>query len=186
MTTNEFQPRNVGSAQVLGVELELRRNFPIGTHRLNFSSNLTLAHSSLEMSQQEFDSRLSLAKAGQTISNTRNMAGQAPIILNAGLSYANEANTLDFGLYYNVKGRTLEVVGGGLFPDVYSVPFHSLNLSANHSFGEGDKIKVGLTVDNLLTSTRESVFGSFNAQDQIFSRLNPGTAIGLSLSYSLL
>ena len=29
LTTNEFQPRNVGSAQVLGVELELRRNLSL-------------------------------------------------------------------------------------------------------------------------------------------------------------
>jgi hypothetical protein len=113
------------------------------------------------------------------------MAGQAPYIVNAGLTYTSLENPFDVGLYYNVKGETLTVVGGGLFPDVYSVPFHSLNLSANYSFGSDDRIKASLNVQNLLASSRESVFQAFQAEDQFYSRWSPGMSIGLGISYKL-
>jgi len=185
-TSNEFQTRNVGDAQVYGIELELRRNLPIGKNSLNLSTNVTFAQSILEMSELEYDSRLSFEKEGQTIATTRQMAGQAPFIINAGLSYNLKDTPLDCGLYYNVRGRTLEIAGGGLFPDVYAKSFHSINFSANYATGDDDRISLGLNVDNLLNSRRESVFGAFNAEDQFFSQIYPGRSIGISLGYKLI
>ena len=147
--TNEFQPRNVGDGQIIGVEIDFKKNLDLN------------------------------------LSRTRQMAGQAPYIVNAGLTYTSLENPFDVGLYYNVKGETLTVVGGGLFPDVYSVPFHSLNLSANYSFGSDDRIKASLNVQNLLASSRESVFQAFQAEDQFYSRWSPGMSIGLGISYKL-
>lgn len=185
---NNFQPRNVGNGSVLGVEFELRQSLEKVTPSLSnvtFQTNVTWTTSSIEMSATEYTSRINNARDGESINNTRNMAGQAPYIINTGLSYNNKANALEMGLYYNVQGRTLQYVGIADRPDVYSVPFHGLNLNMNKTFGAEDRMKVSFSVDNILGDNREQVFQSFNATDQNFSRLNPGTSFGFSFSYSL-
>jgi hypothetical protein len=136
------------------------------------------------MNDAEFRARKNFEKEGETVKNTREMAGQAPYIVNAGLGYNNTSRGLDAGFFYNVKGRTLFIVGGGLFPDVYAVPFHSLNFNLNKSFGEERRASVSLNVTNLLGDVREEMYGAFNATDQVFYRFNPGTEIGVGFKYS--
>jgi hypothetical protein len=148
------------------------------------SANITFVQSSLEMKDAEFRARKNFEKEGQTIENRREMAGQAPYIVNAGLAYNDPQSGLDAGFFYNVKGRTLSVVGGGLFPDVYSIPFHSLNFNMNKSFGTERRATVSINVLNLLGDIREENYGAFNAQDQVFYRFNPGTEIGIGFKYS--
>ena len=53
-----------------------------------------------------------------------------------GLDYNNDNLGLQTGLFYNVQGKTLEVVGIREVPDVYTKPFNSLNFTLNKSFGE--------------------------------------------------
>lgn len=77
-----FQPRNVGNGTVLGVEVELRKSLGIVSPKLeNFSwtFNATLTESQIKMSATELRSRQLTAREGQTIEDTREMAGQAPI-----------------------------------------------------------------------------------------------------------
>ena len=114
---------------------------------------------------------------------TREMAGQAPYVVNAGIAYGNVENGINAGVFYNVSGPALEIVGGGLFPDVYQESFHSLNLSINKKLGEKQKTVVDLKVSNLLNDKRESVYKSYKATDQVFSRLNPGMSIGVGVSH---
>ncbi len=183
--TNNFQPRNVGDGMVLGAEIEFMKQLDvIGLNNFAFNGNFTVTSSSIEMSETEYTSRVNNKRDGEEIEDTRAMAGQAPYIINAGLSYRSGTG-LEFGTYYNVKGKTLQYVGIADRPDVYSKPFHSLNLTANYSFGENGKYKAGMKIDNILASSRESIFESFGAADQLFSSLSPQTSIGLSLSYRI-
>ncbi len=185
---NNFQARNVGDGQVLGLELEFRQALgKLGTTLGEFttSGNVTVTKSQIEMSQTEYTSRLNNARDGEEISDTRDMAGQAPYIVNGGVSYSGLENGLQFGAYYNVQGSTLQYVGIADRPDVYSKPFHSLNLSASYAFGPDNRMNAGVKVDNLLMSKRESVFQSFNAADQLFSSRAPQTTVGVSLSYKM-
>ncbi len=39
------------------------------------------------------------------------MQGQSPYLINFGLNYANDDNGWQTSLYYNVQGKTLQVVG---------------------------------------------------------------------------
>ncbi len=186
--TNNFQPRNVGNGQVLGVELEFKKSLGSVDSKLNAFSvngNITVTESSVKMNETERRSRINNARDGEEIGDSRDMAGQAPYIVNAGLSYNGRDNGLELGMFYNVQGRTLQYVGIADRPDVYSVPFQSLNFSANYTFGMDKKFRAGLKVNNILNSARESVFESFNAEDQIFSSIRPQTSIGMSLSYRL-
>lgn len=188
-----FQPRNVGNGQVLGLEFELRKGLSVVSPRLKnfaFSTNLTYTRSRIELSQTEFDSRVLNAREGFQIGSFRDMAGQSPYIINAGISYkstnnASKWNGLEAGVFYNVQGPTLQFVGIVDRPDIYSVPFHSLNFNSNMTVGKTKKWSVGLKIDNILNDANEMVFKSFQAQDQFFQRLLPGRSFSANVRYSL-
>ena len=186
-TSTEYQPRNVGDGQLFGAELEFRKSLGFiapTLEGLSLNGNVSLVKSSISMTEREFRSRQQYEKDGETIVNKRAMAGQAPYILNTGLSYVGMQGTLDAGLFYNVKGPTLLIVGAGLFPDVYSVPFHSLNFSVNKTFGPMDNTKLSFNATNLLNDFREEVYQGFQADPQLFTRFNPGVSFSIGLSHS--
>jgi len=187
-----FQPRNVGDGSVLGAEFELRKNLSLLTHdpnRFSFITNLSFVRSRIRLNETELESRRSFARTGEQVEEYREMAGQAPYIINAGISYNGGergfGENLEAGLYYNVQGQTLLFVGIVDRPNVYSIPFHSLNFNANKTFGENNKITVGMRIANILNSRKEAVFKSFNATDMYFNRISQGTKITLRLAYDL-
>jgi len=187
--TNTFQPRNVGDGFVLGGELELRQSLNFispSLENLLFSGNLTVIESRIDMSETEILSRENGAREGESVSTTRNMAGQSPWIVNAGLSYNSSDSKFDAGLFYNVKGETLLYVGAANVPDVYSVPFHSLNLKANYKFGETEKFRMSFKIENILNDDREEIYKNFEAADRIFTSFSPMTSFSVGLSYSFL
>lgn len=55
------------------------------------------------MSASELQSRQLTAREGQEIKNTRPMAGQAPYIINSGLTYKAPKSKMELGLFYNVQ-----------------------------------------------------------------------------------
>ncbi|GAB4241392.1 MAG: TonB-dependent receptor [Ekhidna sp.] len=187
-TSTEYQPRNVGDGQLMGVELEFRKNLDFISSALSpFSlrGNVTLVKSEIDMTPTEFNARKSFEKDGETVDDTREMAGQAPYLINLGLGYENFQYGLDATLSYNVKGSTLYIVGGGLFPDVYSEPFNSLNFNLNKTFGREQRASLNLNVTNILDDTLEEVYKGFEAQDRPFTRFRPGTSISVGFSYSI-
>lgn len=190
--TGSFQPRNVGDGTLIGAEVELRQNLGFihpSVADFQLTANVTFTDSRIEMSKTEYDSRVDNARTGQVIDKERDMAGQAPYIVNAGLAYnGGEAGFwqgFEAGLYYNVQGETLQFVGIADRPDIYSKPFHSLNFNTNKSFGREKRFQVGLKVENILNAKVETVFKSFEANDQYFSRLSAGTSFHLRFSYNL-
>ncbi len=184
----QIQPRNVGDGQLLGAELELRQSFDILSENLsNFSiaSNFTYVQSRVKLSESEYDSRALSARTGQTIDKYRDMAGQSPYLLNLGVTYDGGTNGiwegLEGGLYYNVQGRTLQVVGIKDRPDIYTEPFHSLNLNVTKQFKKG--FGIGFKVKNILNSKVQTVYKSYEAGDQYYEFRETGTSYSLSLSY---
>jgi len=186
-TSSEFQPRNVGDGQVYGAEFELRKSLGFiseSIRHFGLSTNVTLVRSEIDMTEQEFRARKNGEKDGQNVDDTRDMAGQAPYIINAGFTYDNTDNGLDAGFYYNVKGETLTAVGGGLFPDVYSQPYHSLNFSLNKTFGEDGNSTISLNATNILDDAREELYKGFNTANQIFSSYNEHRSFSIGYKYS--
>ncbi|TXE12741.1 TonB-dependent receptor [Seonamhaeicola algicola] len=177
---------NLGDANVYGAELEFRQNLGFiteGLSNLKFSLNASYTKSELTMSDGEFESRVANARTGQTIDRERDMQGQAPFLINTSLNYTNDDLGLQSGLFFNMQGETLEVVGLGGVPDVYTKPFESLNFTLNKSFGEKKNSSIDLKVTNILGAEKESVFDAYNAEDKIFSLRQPGTEF--SLGYTL-
>lgn len=183
-----YQPRNVGSGTVLGVELELRKSLDFITPAMEnffFNTNITLVDSRIEMSESEFRSRQLSAREGEQIDRFRVMAGQAPYLINAGFSYNNPINGLEAGVFYNVQGPTLNFVGFGNRTDTYLVPFHSLNMNINKTWGKSERVQTTFNITNLLDDKREEIFSMYNAEDQIFSRLAPGRRVAFRIRYSI-
>lgn len=177
---------NLGNAVVYGAELELRQRLGFisdALEKLKVTANFSLIKSELTMSEAEFEGRQAGARDGETIERERDLQGQAPYLINVGLDYNHSEIGLQTGLFYNVQGRTLEVVGINQTPDVYTKPFHSLNFTLNKSFGEDKKSSIDIKVSNILNSERLSEFESFGAQDQIFTLRQPGTEFSLGYSF---
>ncbi len=185
-TSTEYQPRNVGTGQVYGIEAEFRKSLSFLSESLKdfiVSGNFTMVESRIDMTDVEFQARKNYENEGENIQRTRQMAGQAPYVINAGLTYRNIERGLNAGLMYNVKGPTLFIVGAGLFPDIYVDPFHSLNFSVSKSFGEDNRNELDFKVGNILNDNIDQFYASFNAEDQPFTQFSPGVAF--SLGYSL-
>jgi outer membrane receptor for ferrienterochelin and colicin len=177
---------NLGNANVYGAEIEFRQNLGFiteGLNNLKFTLNASYTKSELTMSDGEFDSRDANARIGETIGKKREMQGQAPFLINSSLNYTNQDLGLQTGLFFNIQGRTLEVVGLGGIPDVFTKPFESLNFTLNKSFGENKNSSIDIKVSNILSAEKESVFESFRTQDRVFSLRQPGTEFSLGYSY---
>lgn len=185
-TSTEYQPRNVGNGQLFGLELEFRKDLGFiasALHAFNLSGNITLVKSSIDMTEREYNSRLNYKKTGESIANTRQMAGQSPYVINLGISYTNKKAGIESGLFYNAKGTTLSIVGGGLFPDVYLHPFHSLNFSFNKSIGKEGITVLDFSASNILNQKTESYYHSYGAEDQLYHSLNSGRSFSFGISY---
>lgn len=186
-TSTEFQPRNVGDGMLAGIELEVRKSLGFITpalENLSVNSNITIVHSQIDMTDREFNARKLFEKTGQTVTNTRQMAGQSPVVVNAGLLYTADSLGIEAGLFYNVKGRTLYIVGSGLYSDVFFEPFHSLNLSFSKKLGKNRNSAIDFRVNNILADRIETFYQSFDASPQPFSSINPGRAFSIGFSHS--
>ena len=93
--------------------------------------------------------------------------GQSPYLINAGLEYNNQDKGFQGGLFYNVQGKTLQVVGNGFYPDVYTIPFNSLNFNFIKQLRKNRTLTFKVT--NLLDDNRESQFIGYKQEREYFS-----------------
>ncbi|MEX2595978.1 MAG: TonB-dependent receptor [Salibacteraceae bacterium] len=197
-TSTEYQPRNVGNGQLYGVEVEFRKDLAFvspGLKPFSLNGNLTVVESQIDMTSVEFNSRKTYEKTGETIKDTRQMAGQSPYVVNAGAAYRNVESGLDVGVFYNVKGPTLFIVGAGLFPDIYMEPFHSLEFSVNKKIGKEKRTVIDFKVSNILNDRLESFYMTYNPAGGAdasetafetkapFSSINPGRVVSMGISH---
>ncbi len=181
----QYTPLNLGDAEVFGGELELRKrlDFIPGMEDVRLITNISIIESQQNYSDDEREGRLDNLREGETLDDTRQLQGQSPYLINAGFSYDSEENGWQGGLFYNVQGKTLQIVGAGDVADVYTLPFHNVKFNLSKTFGESKNSTLSLSFDNILDDDVESVYQSFGAEDQLFSKWNPGQSI--SLGYSL-
>ena len=184
---DQLTPRNLGNASVFGIEFEFRKSLGFllnSLENLKFNINASYIESDLTMFEDEYNRRVNAARDGESIEKSRELQGQSPYLINAGLNYSDSEIGLQTGLFFNVQGETLEVVGTGIVPDVYTVPFNSLNFTFNKKLGEEKKSTVDIKVSNILNSKRKSVYQSYKASDKTFTQFNPGTEFSIGYSYN--
>lgn len=182
-TPNVLIARNNDSATVYGAELDLKKNLlDSAVDRLSFNLNASLIVSELTMGDEEYNGR-KVNNPDREIDRERQLQGQSPYLINSGLSYNIFDKSLEAGLFYNVQGRALQVIGVGQFPDVYTEPFHSLNFNLSKGLGaDGNKV-ISLKVENLLNDAIESRFDYFGDTSFLFSQLKPGINTSLGFTY---
>jgi len=178
-STENFQPKNLGNAKVYGLEIELRKNI---SQSLGLNINASLIESRQKIGSSEFELRSKGLRTNETLNSYRRLQGQSPFLINSSLDYKNE-NGFNAGLFFNMQGKTLEVVGTGFAPDVYTHPFKSLNLNLSKLFGDNKNKTLTVKIENLLDSKKESFYESFKSENKIFSFRDQGTTI--SIGYSL-
>ena len=137
---------------------------------------------------EELNSRISNLRNNETITQSngmyyREMQGQAPYIINLSLSYQNKDLGLETGVYYNVQGKTLSIVSMNLNPDIYTLPFHSLNFNLNKKINSN--FSIAIAIDNLLNNKKVMKTSSFNADDEIFKSYYPGSTFKFKIGYKI-
>lgn len=184
---DNFIPRNVGNANVLGVELEMRKNLDFISPSLSAFSinvNTTIVQSAVKMTQEEIDGRVVAAKTGEVIGDSRAMVGQSPFLINAAINYSNAESGWEGNLSFNTQGKRLSIVGIGDVADVYENPFNSLNFKVSKRFGN-NKWKASAALGNILGAERKRFYDVYQAEDQLFEFFQPGRTISFSIGYTL-
>jgi len=194
---DNLKPRNSGNAEVYGVEFEVRKAVSLKEEkkhlsRLFFVANLSLVNSAVDLNSvivdekgtTEYDLRQDYIRDDESLGNTRAMAGQSPYAINAAFTYEIPKSKTSISLAYNVQGEQLTIIGSGRVPDIYTMPFHSLNFNAYRSFGGKLQHKVTAGLGNIMNDDRLLVYRAYKGEDQIFTTYNPGVSINLKYGYS--
>ena len=159
---------NAESATNYGVELEARKRLDILSESLEALSgfvNATVMKSEIRLPEDGL---------AQT-SRTRAMVGQAPYVLNAGLTWAPAESGQSATLLYNVVGEKIHSAAEAPLPEVRERARHNLDLSLR--FALSRRLSAKLDAKNLLDSPVELRQGTVTRDTY---RTGRGFAAGLS------
>lgn len=160
---------NAEEAENFGVELELRK-------RLGFIAD-PLETFTAFANATIMDSRIRIGReASSQTSTERAMVGQAPYVVNAGLTWAPGAGTTSATLLYNTVGRRIVNAGEVPLPDVYEERRDVLDLSFRTTLPGGLGLK--LDAKNLLDAPWDLTQG-----DVVRESYRTGRSIGIGLSW---
>ncbi|HEX7981458.1 MAG TPA: TonB-dependent receptor [Gemmatimonadaceae bacterium] len=161
---------NAESADNYGVELELRKHLgALGRffEPLTAFSNVTVMQSQIHL----FDS----TKASAT-NLSRRMVGQAPYVLNTGLTYASRSGGSSATLLFNRVGERIAAAGGTPLPDVIEQSRNVLDFSLRQTISAG--VMLRMDMKNLLDSPYQVRQGTVERE---FYRA--GRIVGLGLQW---
>ncbi len=174
-TTSTLTFRNAQGANLVGVELEGRKNLGFLTPALTdfgLIANLTLSRSRIEVPQT----------GNRFITNlSRPLVNQAPWVLNLALTYENDFGT-NARLLYNVSGKTLVEVGTEGLDDAYRHPLHRLDLVISQKLSE--HFQVELAAQNLLNAEYLVTQGEDEQSYNVVNRYRNGRTFSLGASYT--
>ncbi|MBI2259360.1 MAG: carboxypeptidase-like regulatory domain-containing protein [Flavobacteriia bacterium] len=200
LAPNEVKPVNAGTADVYGAEVELRKAIGFKKEHQSHLSfvtgiNFTYVVSRIDMNKvlinkgTEFVTEKSLreenAREGEEIGNYRPMYGQSPFILNAFTTFKNDKLGLIFNLSYNVQGKKLAIIGVGRLPDVYEIPFHSLNCKIGKDLGQKKFWNISIAAQNILNRTKTRSYISHQAENQIYDSFYQGMTFTAAITYTI-
>jgi outer membrane cobalamin receptor len=139
----QFGYINAESAVSYGFELEFRKSLQGVTNSMfldRFSANL---NASLIFTEVD------LGESAVAQDKKRPLQGQSPYIVNAAVYYDHPAN-LSGSIVYNIIGPRIFSVGDVLFPTIYEMPRHSLDLTLTKHLTQAISLQAG--IQNMLDS----------------------------------
>jgi TonB-dependent receptor len=162
---------NAESATNYGVELELRKSLAFlgeGLDPFGVFSNVTLMKSTIDTGNSTLSA---------LTNDERPMVGQAPYVVNAGLSYAAPSGSTSATVLYNVVGkRIMSAAVAPLTVDTYEQPRHQLDVSLRFPMLGGLSGK--FDARNILDAPYEELQG-----DVVRYRYNSGTSFSLGMTW---
>jgi len=182
--------RNTGTAQVVGIELELVKNLGglFGKdstiwNDLSVGVNTTFLHSELTIDRPiaEYDGPTTVLTNA-----TRPLQGASPYLVNADLSYGLKLGDHLKGtltLAYNIFGRRIFSAGANGLGDQYELPVGMLNVIARTEIG--DRWQVNLNLRNVL-DTRSRIEQETPNGSTLINDYRSGTNVSIGLTYSIL
>ncbi len=205
-SNDEFQWRQVPRADIVGAEFEFKKRLDIISPTLKswaVSGNLTLVQSAIAIEKAE----LGNIRATDTYhKDSRPLFGQSPYLANGSIEFEPDSTKFGMGFKssvfgwilseskiavdYNVFGPRLVLVVSGGSPDVYEMPFHSLNFSYTKEITK--RFSASLRLVNILNSTVKQVYrfngnnkayDKFKNDEYVFSSNKNGINIAASASF---
>ncbi len=133
----QFEFGNAVSARSLGLELEFRKSFS------NWFSTKFLKDMGVNLNASIINSAVDL---GNVVAQDKNriMQGQSPYLINGALYYTNLDKGITASAVYNVFGPRIFTVGDNLFPTVYELPRHTIDLTLNKKLTKRIEGKLGI------------------------------------------
>lgn len=113
---------NAEAATNYGVELEMRKSLDfLGERFLGFGTfaNLTVMHSEIRIG----------SGLASKVNDKRPMVGQAPYVVNTGLTYSSPSGQFSATALYNVVGARLTSAAEAPLPDILEQPRHLVDLA---------------------------------------------------------
>jgi hypothetical protein len=159
---------NAESAMNLGAELELRKNLGFIADAFvpwTFFSNVTVMHSQIDIG----------AVSGGSVEAERPMVGQAPYVVNTGLTFASRG--LSATALYNVIGRRIFAASLLPLPSVYEEARHVVDLSVRLPITR--RISGKIDGKNLLDAPYEVTQGTVLRQ---YHRAGRSFSVGMSIA----
>lgn len=181
---DELNAVNRDAANLYGFEFEFRKNFDfIHTKLANLSlgANFTYVKSKIDLSENEQQKYI---LTQQDVPTSRTMLGQSPYTINTSLGYSNSEIGTQVSLSYNVKGKTLALVGIGGIPDVYEDPFHNLDFKFSQSFGKTKQAKLSFSAKNLIGDRSELNYEFLSEIIGTYRSYSRGRSFSVGFGYS--
>lgn len=178
---------NADRANVYGIELDVRKNLGfIRAPWLLLTLNASLIKSKVSFGDES------------VLEHDRQMQGQSPYLINAGLFYQPQDFPLSAGVLYNRIGKRIVGIGrtdmstGGSInndiPDMYEMPRNAMDLVVGYTFAGHYELRLNVKdvfnedVEFCQFPKYENADGSITERKQVTRRFNPGTQILLSFN----
>lgn len=176
--------QNVETAQVFGAEFEARKRLDTFTSqpilsRISIGGNFSLVDSRVDIPQEEMNIIL-VSHPGA--SDTRQLVGQSPFLVNLNAVYENLESGTAIGLYYTVFGDRLLAVTEGATPDVFEQARADLDFTFSKKVSSGFRMKVG--AKNLLGTDVKQV-QSFKGTDYEYLSYSRSRTLSIGLTYEI-
>lgn len=177
----QFSYINADYAYSYGTEIEIRKSLQ-GMTSSNFLDRFSLnANASLIFTT------VNLGDAAVAQQKKRPLQGQSPYIVNTALYYDDLPRGLNASATYNIIGTRIYSVGDVLFPTIYELPRHSLDITVSKTIGSRATLKFG--IQDVLDSSYRFYQDSDRNEKIDVNRDHPifvhkkGRHMNLSLSY---
>jgi hypothetical protein len=159
---------NAEGATNYGVEFDLRKR--LGSLSRSLEPWTAFANATFMKSDIQIG-----ATSASVTNDKRAMVGQAPYVVNGGLTYASGSGTTSATVLYNVVGKRIFTAAQVPLPDVYELPRHSLDVALRLSLSSSLSVKLDLR--NVLDAAFEQRQGTITRE---FYRVGRTVSLGMS------